>query len=168
MTFQIDTSGYVLMGDREMVGRTKRVLWSDLDPFTQGYVEAALTDLYRPEARGWTHSPAHGGYIRPGHLKPGTTGAAWDDHPSDVGADEAWDIDSDDPLAFHMIAPETLARIIADCEAFKAPVRWRGATDKTGGRFWKERQRGLFARHAGQRFPPLTVSLGDDGKVRFQ
>jgi|SRR6185312_6992959 len=54
--------------------------------------------------------------------------------------------------AFSDLAPETLARIMEDCERVSHYLR--------GGEFWKWRQAGkLFD------FPPLTPYLGDDGKV---
>lgn len=63
--------------------------------------------------------------------------------------------------AFRDLAPETLARIIADCERFLSLPR----TDSAAvGRDCWNRRHGPFG-YAG--FPPLTVQLGDDGKVRF-
>lgn len=58
---------------------------------------------------------------------------------------------------FSDLAPETLARIMEI-----APSR-PGATAEDGVIFWREQQEGQF-----EGFPPLTVYLGDDGKVRFQ
>lgn len=58
---------------------------------------------------------------------------------------------------FSDLAPETLARIIEIC-----PGR-QGATVEDGATFWREQQEGQF-----EDFPPVTVYLGDDGKVRFQ
>jgi len=67
------------------------------------------------------------------------------------------------PKAFSDLAPATLARIIEDCavELFSRD----GDEDLRveGEAFWDERQDSL--RHPN--FPPLTVHLGDDGKVRF-
>lgn len=67
------------------------------------------------------------------------------------------------PYAFYDLAPETLARIIADCEAadMRAPGGF-GEGARGGAAFWRMRQNNQIAR-----FPPLTVQLGDDGKVRF-
>lgn len=67
---------------------------------------------------------------------------------------------------FSDLAPETLARIIADCEGFlsvqePSSAAFR-ASAETGGIFWRNRQAGGYPT-----FPPLTVQLGDDGKVRF-
>lgn len=66
-------------------------------------------------------------------------------------------------IGFSDLAPETLARIIADCEAYcRGPVM-RCANETAAARiFWEHRQKGWEAK-----FPPLTVQLGDDGKVRF-
>lgn len=70
--------------------------------------------------------------------------------------------------AFDMLAPETLARIIADCEARIAglsPQSYPNATRlsvRDGHLFWQHRQEGVHSA-----FPPLTVQLGGDGKVRF-
>lgn len=66
---------------------------------------------------------------------------------------------------FSALAPETLSRIIADCEAnTRNMVETFSDTAHrhAGGQFWTMRQED----RAG-RFPPLTIQLGDDGKVRF-
>ena len=66
---------------------------------------------------------------------------------------------------YDALAPETLARIIADCESNTrgmVEIFSDAAHRHAGGHFWTMRQKG----RAG-RFPPLTVTLGDDGKVRF-
>lgn len=70
---------------------------------------------------------------------------------------------------FSDLAPETLARIIADCEAFQAsPAHDHGGDRKAkGAALWKARNAVPNLRSARYRFPPLTVQLGDDGKVRF-
>jgi len=65
--------------------------------------------------------------------------------------------------AFSDLAPETLARTIADCEALESRFETRPNDSATGRRFYIHRQEGDFAA-----FPPLTVQLSDDGKVRFQ
>jgi hypothetical protein len=71
--------------------------------------------------------------------------------------------------AFWQLAPETLARIIADCDYYEkqtggAPSSepYWGMTLEMGAAFWQARQveRWLDLR-------PLTVQLCDDGKVRF-
>ena len=63
--------------------------------------------------------------------------------------------------AFRYLAPEPLARIIADCEAGNG----EGGTHPSaaeGRAFYDARQAAEL-----NRFPPLTVQLCDDGKVRF-
>lgn len=65
------------------------------------------------------------------------------------------------PLGFSDLAPETLARIIADCEAV-AIRSLPGEERARGGKWWASRQAGDWPD-----FPPLTLTLGEDGKVRF-
>lgn len=43
--FALDTSGSVQMTDWAAGSIPHRLYWSDLDPFTQGYVEALLTEM---------------------------------------------------------------------------------------------------------------------------
>jgi len=114
MTFQLDTTGDV--GPMPAGPMNERFLkWSDLSPFTQGYVEALFGAHFITR------------------------------------------------LAFDMLAPETLARIIADCEARSARLLSVYCDKRGGHEFWEARQIG----EAPSDFPPLTVQLGDDGKVRF-
>jgi len=109
-------------------------MWSDLSPFTQGYIEA----LFASEL-------PDGAQLRGNHI----------------------------PLGFSDLAPETLARIIADCEAQGAHYNQPNDAKRhahLGRDFWLDGQRAAlcFKNHDGSpRFPPLTVQLGDDGKVRF-
>lgn len=71
--------------------------------------------------------------------------------------------------AFSDLAPETLARIIADCTSFQNIATGLGqkTAEAEGARFWNGRQGGLSGAF-GAAFPPLTVQLGDDGKVHFK
>lgn len=153
MTFQLDTTGHVVnVGDGTNAARQPILFWTDLDAFTQGYVEA----LFARNA---------GGLFRPlGFAK------------------------------FSDLAPETLARIIADCEAFRLTPAFVGLAAKivlmdrelqnAGAEFFHVRARMEDYCHgfkagdwpqftteplniAARAFPPLTVQLGDDGKVRF-
>lgn len=128
--FVLDTSGAVhgvIASDGDLCAN----LWSDLSPFTQGYIEALFAGVVDGSTR------------LTGNL--------------DLIPDE-W--------AFRHLAPETLARIIADCEAFAAGGLNDGAAYDvgTGRQFWEARQKGLWVTID---LPPLTVQLGDDGKVRF-
>lgn len=138
----LDTSGDV--GPMPAGPMNERFMrWSDLDPFTQGYIEAALSSIRkgceycsgRGEVGGWLGQTAEsGGYYS---------------EPCDECVP-----------AFSDLAQETLARIIADCEAFQpSPV-----TAEHGRRVWALRQRGEY----GRGFPPQTVILRDDGKVYFR
>lgn len=64
---------------------------------------------------------------------------------------------------FDNLAPETLARIIEDCATLERRAAYMVPTDAEQGAItWASRQRGDIAD-----FPPLTLSLGDDGKVVF-
>ena len=127
MTFQLDTSGTIYMPmplaeDKDLLVFYR---WSDLSPFTQGYVEALFTGADRTLGDTAIH---------------------------DFGKE----------LGFSDLAPETLARIIEDCEERLSVGGDWPDTDTAGEMFWLSRQR------KGQvTFPPLTVQLGDDGKVRF-
>lgn len=147
MTFQLDTTGGVIGATawnspegqaarhRELMqGRPHgETVWEDLDPFTQGYVEALFQSV-QVDALGATYAE------RP-LLIP----------------------------AFSSLAPETLARIMADCEAYwiEYDKMWGLSRHPEGQRrqgavLWNDRQRGIVTN-----YPPLTVHLGDDGKVRF-
>lgn len=63
---------------------------------------------------------------------------------------------------FSDLAPETLARIMADCDVARTWAWSISAPDFLGREFWRLRQEGRY----GDRFPPLTVTIGDDSKVR--
>lgn len=145
MTFQLDTSGAVigavswnsqegqLARHREIMHRRPHgeTIWSDLSPFTQGYIEALFASKPLMEL------PQNG-----------------DDRPRPAPG-------------FRHLASETLARIIADCAAMEANKGKPGSRED-GADCWAGRQEGRkpgdFSPHP---FPPLTVQLGDDGKVRF-
>lgn len=121
MAFQLDTSGNVSLTlvqgvPYEIAGGHE---WSDLSPFTQGYIEA-LFDDYGPI---WIQGDDYDGLY-------------WVPRFSDL-------------------APETLDRIIADCEA-KATALACPLTAEDGRVFWRK----FMSRS-------LTVQLCDDGKVRF-
>lgn len=131
MVFQLDTSGHVET-DTTIGGKLYFVVrWSDLSPFTQGYIEALFQSV-RVDALGATFAE------RP-TLSP----------------------------RFSDLAPEALARIIADCEEYQrihadliGISRHPEGLPRLGRLFWIDRQNATVAP-----FPPLTVQLGDDGKV---
>jgi hypothetical protein len=136
MTFQFDTSGYV---DGSPIYNGDRVVW------TEG--RTYWGDL-TPFQRGYAETLVASVKIDPRGKWPGVT---------PVSGLEA--------LGFSYLAPETLARIMEDCERFVACGYKPFDPDRDdfdqGRDFWAERQQnGLHAE-----FPPLTPYLGDDGKV---
>lgn len=71
-------------------------------------------------------------------------------------------------LGFSDLAPETLAAIRKDCaeavEYRSIPFgRWFNPNGAGGRCFWSDRQDGRFP----GKWPPLHLSLGNDGLVRF-
>lgn len=144
MAFQLDTSGVVHVRT-EPHGDWRGLGFADLTPFSQGYVEALLIALDQQRMAHYQDRRRR-------------------------GLPEAVPIRP----AYSWLAPETLARIIADCDLFcesilGGPNPITAADKESGGEFWRARQSGRLtasARFYG--FPPLTVYLGDDGKVRFQ
>jgi hypothetical protein len=96
------------------------MLWSDLDPFTQGYVEALFLSI--PEQLDVER-------------------ACWKERPK-----------------FSDLAPEALASILAVC-AGSGPRMGRAE----GAAFWCDRQ----SHKLWPVYPPLTLDLGDDGKVHL-
>jgi hypothetical protein len=129
--FTLDTSGTVTI-DGVRVGWRVETSPSGfyLDPFTQGYVEAALE------------------FAASGKIVPHN----WYRGPNNICA------------RYDSLAPETLARIMADCAKVSRLPEWkitRQSPDVGAGKwFWRERQQGDLAD-----FPPLTPYLGDDGRV---
>lgn len=66
--------------------------------------------------------------------------------------------------AFHRWAPETLETIIRDCGHAKgAGGMGYGVSADYGRQFWASRQNEIWAYYR-----PVTPTLGDDGKMRFQ
>ena len=130
MSFQLDTSGAVSMGSEhgpQFAG--VNMVWSDLSPFTQGYVEALFLS----------------------------------------GGSGIWRA-----YGFSILAPEALARIIADETTYLDLPGLHMEGCKLGGqKAWIQRQAGWPVAPFGMvdeyrsALPPLTVQLGDDGKVRF-
>lgn len=170
--FKLDTSGYV--ADHVEPGQhhqVKPVAWTDLDPFTQGYVEALFADLWKPEGRGWKWEPAYNGYVRPDYHPLGT-GAKWEDYPSDVDADEAWivDHDCDGPPRFSDLSPEALAMILRVTRAAKRQIEDGDigvsgvGPREQGASLWRECQRG---RWRDVHLRPLTITLADNGKIHL-
>lgn len=142
--FILDTSGAVI-DNRPGWAKHPVVYWHQLDPFTQGYIEALVASM---QDTYWTHS-------QPGYI-----------------ANDRWVIGFSD-LAPETLARiiEDCAAIKAHLdETWAAAMKWSKAEQhpdfpSTGQKAWAWRQAG-FAR---QMFPPLaltlTLTIGDDGKV---
>lgn len=130
--FELDTSGVVAFS-HEMATRNGwriHTRWTDLDPFTQGYIEALFVGSFRDG----THA------VLPSHMQ-GDSVRMW-------------------RVGFSDLSPEALALILRDCEAYRRQyvLPWYD-----GAEFWRGRQSGEIP---ARFFPPLSVTLGDDGKVR--
>lgn len=178
--FILDTSGQVLAPVGPIYqpdGRAVRVLvphlWAGLDAFTQGYIEALFfteEEQLCEESDGARNMP-----------DVAFNTATMESHF--VGGDS---------FGFSDLAPETLARIIADCEAFKArhvhtlaAAYGAGCDDgseytpeRAGHDFWLTRNghgAGFWDRGLGELGDTLDAAsgvvgevnayLGDDGKV---
>jgi hypothetical protein len=133
-TFTLDTSGVVEhWRDNKLGVKVGPTYWSDLDAFTQGYVEALFASLPRNAIHGLPI--AMGTADVEGHF-----------------------------VGFSDLSREALAMILADCAAFRDQIAWRlNLTQEVGAKIWRARQADKWS----PTFPPLTVSLGDDGKVRL-
>jgi hypothetical protein len=114
-------------------------IWSDLDPFTQGYIEALFASEQAELWEGAGYKPAR---------------------PDDPRVNEQW--------GFPDLAPETLARIVEDCAKWRREWSPSGELTKAqqGDYLWRLRQADKGSRAIG--FPPLTAYLGDDGKVHLK
>lgn len=121
--FTLDTSGAVETGYKPgLPGMHGVTLWRDLDAFTQGYIEAlfntSVGDLTGDE---WTAK-----------MDAAKDAGDYDGQPEGLPTD----------TAFSDLAPETLARIIADCAAFQC-----GAAFHAWGHFICGRPSSEFARY---------------------
>lgn len=83
------------------------------------------------------------------------------DHPGFLDVEPGNDDAGHKRVGFSDLVPEALARIIADC-AVSATEPTTGEPRGEGAAFWRLRN---ACDYVG--FPPLTVQLGDDSKVRF-
>lgn len=140
--FTLDTSGVVTIPSGPYAGDwTWERIGRERGQFTQGYVEALLKGgIERPECEGC----------------PG-------DRPEDDIDIRCCRFDA----AFHMLAPETLARIMEDCS--HAENVFQGLGFKTGNiegqRFYRGRSNGSLTGAFRAAYPPLTPYLGDDGLI---
>lgn len=121
---------------------------------TSGYVQCHAPDQKPKETTGcwfWSDlSPFMQGYIEA--FKEWNDLAVGDKMPVDWG--------------FKDIAPDALAAIISDCERYQS-VGLGDDNYTHGYRFGLTRFREQIGGGFHPDFPPLTVQLGDDGKVRF-
>lgn len=143
--FQLDTSGVVYI-PAPLCGRIHGygVTWDDFDLLQQGYVEALLRDFNnnaRPAGAVWT-----GTYY-----------------------------------GFSDLAPETVQKIIRDCAALQAALSEHQFDYSQGWCFWNYRNGRLegpdlvrwsepfdtWFLNASREFPPLTLTLGEDGLIYF-
>lgn len=143
MTFTLDTSGGVARPLTEDGYADGWLYWSDLSPFAQGYIEAALLSASLDTAHtrdceyvtsegpaGCTCPAGRFGYRR--------------------------------PIRFDWLAPETLASMLADCAFPDHRREWEnGLRREDGAAFWRNRQAGQWPS-----LSPVTLILADDGKVR--
>lgn len=119
----LDTSGVVCVVDdpADRYG-FREFYWTDLSPFAQGYIEAALRDYLMR------------------NLGPLASG---------------------DILGFSDLAPETLAAMMKDCERYLSHGRRRELQQpQDGAALWETRQMDI-----SPAFPPITLYLGDDGRI---
>lgn len=134
--FQLDTSGVVdAPAGKLFNGERVGCIWSDLTPFTQGYVGALFAGVMPEDGAPVVIDPRTGGR----HLSHS--------------------------FRFSDLAPATLARIIEDCALSLADHLGGYTDSVTsGGMFWRERRANQL-NGTDPYFPPLTPYLGDDGKV---
>lgn len=137
---QLDTSGLVMLPRPGAPQYSDGWGFEHLTPFAQGYVEAMLRvceAISTARPRGPTERPM----LRSMILNMRSA-------------------------AFSDLAPETLARIIEDCERFVGDPSTNRADN--GAACWRMRNRSPHRFFFQEQFPddgPLTPYLGDDGKV---
>lgn len=147
MTFSIDTSGFVPACS--LPSFLPEMRWPDLNPFTQGYIEALFETIAPVRYRHRRQPGANGLCQACGKIEHRLK-----------------------PWCFSDLAPEALARIMEDCAAVLRIID--SYTDPKlaryqGTEFWRARQKSAWSLlNQIVRFPPLTVYLGDDGKMLFE
>jgi hypothetical protein len=168
--FILDTSGAVTTEGSD--ANTRPVTFDRLDPFTQGYIEA----LFFTEEESLCEESDGARRMPDVAINTATMESRF------VGGDS---------FGFADLAPETLARIIADCAAFRETLDWRAfvadrngnhASDEQAGHdfwltrnghgtgFW-DRPESYYGAHqvaldaAAKAAKSVDVYLGDDGKV---
>ena len=181
--FTLDTSGEVTILRPNFWGDGDRVVrWSDLSPFAQGYVEALFASLpfFHMEcpACEWDCIVGPPGLGDLGICCPlcaednGRTVTVRTE--ARVSRDWTGTVEGSDDRkkGFSDLSPEALALILRDCTRALETKLW-GDSVGDGRLFWSERQEELFSGFWGGQqtllcetlFPPLAVTLSDDGKV---
>lgn len=169
--FTLDTSGHVRLRREGPWGVADDHMWSDLSPFAQGYIEAAFAEwhgracvLPYVKGRKWPDFEFEQDGTRAfPYAFTDAMGRRWDI----VRHDGAWkrtDCQTEGEFpGFRHLAPETLAAMLKDCEAFVRSCHpsYADMARPVGGRnLWVGRQGGTYPA-----FPPLTLYLGDDGLI---
>lgn len=156
--FTLDTSGCVELPLRTEDGdRLARHFWSDLSPFEQGCLEALIESLGR--ARRCPVCFGSGTVVR--YKRP----------PMSITCGQCAG-HGKVPARFSDLSPEALALIRGDCEGV-GPAEPRAfnheALRRMGAQLWRERQGYPMGwRYSDTKtFYPLTVTCGDDGKIRL-
>jgi hypothetical protein len=139
-SFKLDTFGAVSsVPGVSAIDAPSYTTWRNLTPFAQGYVEAMLTpNPYDVRSMGWRA-----------------------DCPRCVASKFTCDDHHRVKLGFSDLAPATLSRIIGDCERYRALNKRTPDWTCDGRYFWERRQ----SDGCDTGFPPLTVSLGEDGLI---
>lgn len=135
--FKLDTSGEIMRPSPN--GFIYPTAWPDLDPFTQGYIEALFAAEFA------TLDTEHVSQVM-AYRGDGTCPGF-----SDLAPETLARIKEDcgpDARGYRAVTSVNMQYEIT-----------RGG----GAQFYTDRQAGMWAD-----FPPLIVHLGDDGKVRFQ
>ena len=141
MPFELDTSGRVVTELSEAFETYYE--WGDLDPFVQDYIVALATENYTRVAALPSDNDGTGHCRYCGRDNRGEErGPCSDDCPRQS-------------IAFSDLAPETLLRIIADCE-WLIRAGWHNPKDA-----FDLRQKGVMP---GQQ--ALTIAIAD-GKIVF-
>lgn len=167
--FTLDTSGAVFLTDTKWV---HGVRWPDLDAFTQGYVEALFAALGFGDGPEGEKARAKRGFVcnMTGAWCPSGCGSPCSYERVDALTGQVTQRREFNRLpGFSDLSPEALAMILADCAAIQAPdlrgtLNTPDAQRLGGMNFWAERRDDNWT-VAG--FPPLTVTLGHDGKVHL-
>lgn len=161
--FKLDTSGEIVLPYPHLHPHPRGYRWSDLDPFTQGYVEALFASLRaRWCKRG--HEP-EGIHFLSRYVRCSKCGQRGIPSNGSRKAGRSRRITWLKRLGFFDLSPEALAMILRDCERFQqvSPPPMDSLGTVGGAWLWHFRQNGQFAAYR-----PLTITLADDGNVHLK